>query len=744
MARSSEELWERAKARQRERQEQLENPDQGNLSQATRESVRIPEDGKEGPVGGMMPRVPGSAMAARPPMGAQAMPGQPQGMPGQGLPVRPGMPGPQGPGILPVRPGGPAPAGIGAERPPLPGMNGAQEAEEFRPRKGITEEDLQKARQTLNKYRAGKASVERRVIAAEEWWKLRQWRDQAMAGAGNPEDPRPASAWLFNVLMGKHADAVEAYPEPDVLPREESDRGEAQMLANVIPVILEQNGFEETYDHCAWQKMKTGTAVYGVFWDGSLENGLGDVAIRRQDLLNLFWEPGIDDIQKSRNLFHTAMVDDEALKEQYPQLKDKPLSKSLTVSKFIYDDNVDTSGKSIVVDWYYKRIVNGKTVLHFCKFVGNEILYATENDPERAEKGWYDDGQYPFVFDALFPVEGSPAGYGYIDIGRGAQEDIDRMNQAIVKNSLMASHPRFFVRSDGSVNEEEFADWTRPLVHVNGNLGQDSIRQIDINPLSGTYVSILNNKIEELKYTSGNMDVQNGGTSGATAASAIAAQMEAAGRSSRASTKASYRAYGRVINMVIERIRQFYDVPRTFRIVGEMGMERYVQYSNAGIKPQEQGTAFGIELGQRRPVFDIRVAPQKQNAYTKAAQNDMALLLYNAGFFNPQLSDQALMALEMMDFYGKDELREKVAKQGTMAQQLALYQKMALMLAAKYEPQLAEGLAAQITGQGGPVPMGAAPAAMPEEVRAEEGGSHREGKHMENARKMANAAGQPE
>ena len=101
----------------------------------------------------------------------------------------------------------------------------------------------------------------------------------------------------------------------------------------------------------------------------------------------------------------------------------------------------------------------------------------------------------------------------------------------------MAAAPRFFIRGDGSVNEKEFADWTKPIVHVNGNLGADSIRPIDVPNLGEIYMAVLNSKVEELRQTAGNNEASTGNTpSGVTAASAIAALQEAAGKTSRAST----------------------------------------------------------------------------------------------------------------------------------------------------------------------------------------------------------------
>lgn len=142
-----------------------------------------------------------------------------------------------------------------------------------------------------------------------------------------------------------------------------------------------------------------------MFWNPQKYNGLGDIEIKKIDLLNLFWEPGIENIQDSRNIFHVCLRDNDVLSQEYPQLKGKLGGKTIETSQYIYDDNIDTSEKSVVVDWYYKRLVGSRTVLHYCKFCNGEVLFASENDPQYAESGFYNHGKYPFVFDTLFPEE---------------------------------------------------------------------------------------------------------------------------------------------------------------------------------------------------------------------------------------------------------------------------------------------------------------------------------------------------
>ena len=195
---------------------------------------------------------------------------------------------------------------------------------------------------------------------------------------------------------------MDNYPEPVVLPRERSDEQSAKTLSQILPVVQEYNHFEQVYSDNWWEKLKHGTAVYGVFWDSRKDNGLGDIEIRNIDLLNLFWEPGITDIQKSRNLFIVDLVDNDLLDSEYPQLRGKQKGKVVDVKEYIYDDTVDTSEKSVVVDWYYKvKTPSGRTALHYIKFVGSTLLYASENDPEYRERGFYDHGMYPVVLDLV-------------------------------------------------------------------------------------------------------------------------------------------------------------------------------------------------------------------------------------------------------------------------------------------------------------------------------------------------------
>lgn len=624
----------------------------------------------------------------------------------------------------------------------------------------IGAEQIKQFTYILQRYHAGLSRTKQRIVQAENWWKLRNsTEEQAQTEIGKDGGFVSRSGWLHNVLTSKHADAMESYPEPNILPREDGDRGEALMLSSIVPCILEQCGFEQTYSDAMWDKGKFGTGVYKVVWDSGKYGGLGDVAIECVSLLNLYWEPGVTDIQQSRYFFHTELCDKDLLRARYPDLLTGKLQgQGFVDTKFLLDDAQDVSDKATVIEVYYHKTVGGKETLQYVKYVDDVVLFATENETRTmtdargqvikaamAETGLYDHGLYPYVFDPLFPIEGSPCGYGYVDICKSPQTEIDLLKTAFVKNAMSGAMPRYFSRIDGNVNEEEFLDLSQPIVHVSGTVDETSLRQIDSAGLPGSYINVLDSTIQELRETSGNTETSTGNiSSGVTAASAIAALQEASGKGSRDATLTSYRAFGRIVNIVIELIRQFYDVPRKFRILGQYGSEQYVSYSNAGIMPQYQGTDFGQDMGYRLPVFDIKVSAQKKSTYTKMSQNEMALQFFQLGFFNPQMTDQTLMCLDIMDFDGKDGLMQKIARQGTMFEKLTQYMQLALMLAAKCQPDMVDGISQDIMATLGVAPtQGGGAAAMPQE-QEHTTGAPGEDERVQNARKQTAEASQPQ
>jgi len=510
----------------------------------------------------------------------------------------------------------------------------------------ITKEQLQLMQEKLTDYMSAKKSLDTKLIENEKWFKTEHW--DVISGENQQDIREPVTAFLFNAIANKHAEIMDSYPSPNILAREQADEEEAELLSKVVPFQLEQTGFKKTYDKVMWNKLKNGTGVYGIFYNPTMNNCDGDIDIRKLDLLNLFWEPGIEDIQDSEYFFIVNMVPNNVLRKKY-KLTDEHLSHSGMLNVCSRDENRDDSNKSLVVDCYYKVIMeDGKTAVHLTKFTGDTVLDSSEDHPSTEVFGMYNHGKYPVVFDTLYPIEGSPCGFGMIDIAKNPQAYIDKLDYIISKNAMISGKVRWLLREGSGINENELLDLSKDVIHTAGSIREDSVKEFQANPLDAYIIAHRNNKISELKEVLGNRDFNQGSTfGGVTAYGAIVALQEAGSKLTRDIISSGFESFSELIYMCIELVKQFFDSERCYRIMGNDGDIQYIRYSNKGLQKGERLNA---------PVFDIKVKAEKTNPFNRVSQNQTILDFYKMGMFLPENAEQAIMALELMTFEGKEKL----------------------------------------------------------------------------------------
>ncbi len=515
----------------------------------------------------------------------------------------------------------------------------------------ISPEFFGKVQDSFKLYKEHKQLFDRRIIDNNRWYKSRYGSDPDAA------IPEPSTPYLFNVIANKHADAMDNYPEANILERDELDSEAAEKLTKILPMQLDLCDFRRTYSRAWWYKLKNGASCYGVFYNPNLGGGHGDIDIKRIDLLNLFWEPGVIDIQDSRFLFLTALIDNEDLKRRYPHLADK-FSGGSAMDILTYDDMQNTASrdllrdKTLVVDCYYKRRACGRQTVELIKFTDNFILEASE---DMGDKGLYDHGMYPFVLDVLYPDEDSPVGFGFVDIVKNPQLYIDKLDSLISKNALISGKIRFMVKDNGGINEYELSDVSRDVIHVAGSVSDENIRELQAKPMHGFIIQHRQNKIQELKEIAGNRDFQQGDThGGVTAYSAIVALQQAGEKLARDMLVTGYDAFRDVVYFCVELIRQFYTDPHSYRITCDNGKSEYVTLSK-----KDLGTDY------HRAEFDISVSAEKNNPYSQIAHNQTMTELWQMGVFDPSRADAAILMLEAMHIDGKEKLIEGIKNMKT-------------------------------------------------------------------------------
>lgn len=511
--------------------------------------------------------------------------------------------------------------------------------------------DIEAAAETLAQYKRGKQALTNRISSERILW-------QNICSPTSEE-----SSWLFNSIVSKHADVIDNMPACSCLPREECDEQDAALLSKIIPIITDRCNFREIYSDNAWQKLKYGAAIYGVFWNNSLEDGLGDIDIRPLRVEDVFWESGVKNIQESKNLFVCGIWDRERLEATYPDANIAEHKRQIdSLGEEVYGAGFDTTEKCVVVDWYYKKQCGGAQVLHLCKFCGDIILYSSEND-SACKDGWYEHGLYPVIFDSLYPDETNIHGFGVISVARNAQSSIDRIDRNILDYSDWSSKARFWAKKSLGVNPKDFCDLDKSIVEVEGDMDEEKLRQIQMAKLDESIIELRGLKIDELKETTGTRDFLQGGTTGGVvAATAIKRLQDSGEKYSRDGIESSCRAYAKIITLVIELIRQFYNTPRHFRIKGECGDNTYLCYEGISSYRSGRGAQGGDLI--RRPHFDIEISTTKKSTGYAESANAMARELYDSGAFKPENAEQTLIMLELMSFDGIGKIKRMVRELG--------------------------------------------------------------------------------
>ena len=568
----------------------------------------------------------------------------------------------------------------------------------------FTPDKVSEVLQILHEYKDGKTTVDMKATENQEWWRLRHWnviQGKTEAGKAKVE---VGSAWAVNSILNKHADFMDSFPKANVLAREADDEEEAQILSKILPAIEEHTDAEQVYNTAGYDFLIDGTAITSVLWDPMAHDGMGDIKKTNVDIHNVFWQPGIEDIQQSKYFFDVSVADVNDVKLQYPDIADRiGGGKQGFITEYIHDDNINHQNDIEIINCYYKKLemrpvlinIDPQTVaqhlvpreiLHMAIIIGDQCVFCSEDNPEYQD-GFYKHGKYPYVFRKCFPVKDSPCGFGYLDIMKYPQRDIDKLDQAIMKNTMMKAKPRWWVKKNADINKEAFADWNEEIVEVgSGDLGS-AVQQMDVDTLPAIVETHLEAKIDELKEISGNRDFSQGSTaSGVTAASAIAALQEAGSKLSRDINKAMYRGSREEYYLEIELIRQFYTEPRTFRIDDGSGRYEYMDYSNVNIAPQDITTPEGTR--HKKSIFDLEVSAEKQSPFSRASQNETAKELYQLGLFAPDNATSALVCLDMMEFEGKEKIKQQIQQNDTFMQQFQQMQQLIIQLSPEAAVQM--------------------------------------------------------
>ena len=526
-----------------------------------------------------------------------------------------------------------------------------------------------------------------KIIENENWFRQQYWQYLIDKTEGN----EPTSGTLLNAILNKHADLMDNQPAPVFLAREKNDEEEAERLTKVVPVIMQNANWDDVYDKYCMYKIKQGIGCLSVTWDDTLENGLGDIVINYLDVLRIYWEPNCTNLQDSRYVFVTSLIDTDILKEQYPDKLTESAETyggqdAVQIKTYEGQDQTILANKTLVIDCYERTTAeDGRQIVHLTKIANDVVLESSITNTDTAQTGIYAHGRYPFIIDQYISLEGTLEGMGLIDMNKNNQGYVDKLDTLSLNNSIVASKQRWLTKEDGGVNPDDIIDLSKDVIVSSTTVDDSAIRPFQANPLPDIVTKIRQDKIQEMKELSGNRDFNQGGTTGGvTAFGAIAALQEAGNKTTRDLVKSNYRSFKKLVTLVVELIREFYSEDRQFRIIGDDGKPQYITFNNQNMINQitnmDEAYLLDAEGNQipnpewepeyRKPVYDIEIIPQKENPFNTISHNQMMLDLFERGVFNPEAAIPATLLLENMIFDGKEKLLLKVKENGEMYNQM--------------------------------------------------------------------------
>lgn len=496
---------------------------------------------------------------------------------------------------------------------------------------------ISEAFETYRKYKADKEPLATRVRDDERFYQ----RSYSQISPKLESFMTCDTPFIFSAIENVRADVIDNYPEAHVLEREPNGSNAAELLSKIIPAQLETADFRRVFKENTRSKLKYGTAVYGVFFNDET----GEIEIKSVDILDIYVDMHVGDVQDSRFLFITAAVENSLLKKMYPHMSEL-FGGDADIESLA--DTYRLADRTTVTDCYYKK----DGVVHMMKLCKNSVLAATE-DMRGYEKGLYWHGLFPVVFDCLYPVENCPFGFGMIDIAKPLQVEINKLDSAITENIMCNAKPRYFAKHSGGIDEEEFCDLSRSIIHYEGD--SDAVKPLEHSSINEYFLIHREYKKEELKEILGNRDFQQGSTTGGvTAASAIETLRQTGEKRSRSFVSDTYDSYRQVVMMILELMRQFYEEKRYFRISDEFGKRTFAQFDRS----------IMYSHNKRPLAFDISVVPQKESPYARESANKTIMSFWEGGMFNGENIPAAVAALKNMNFDGKEQLIADLGKLG--------------------------------------------------------------------------------
>ena len=446
------------------------------------------------------------------------------------------------------------------------------------------------------------------------------------------------------------ADQMDNMPEATMAPERPGLEDTATDLTDVVRFILDQNDYEAIHRRRVEDFFVTGSSVTQVCWDEDMDSGKGDVALIRWPLEAFLWDPFAETIPSARALMKVSWHPLGWFRDHYPEAGKYVTGEDQSRHAVGQHDaqleaGNDDEAQAMLVEYWYRTYDAKKNrySINVAYMAGGALLDSFEDV--------YDHGMYPFIVDAMTPIEGLPVGEGLVMELAPMMRYVNRYAHYIDENLRMSSKNRALVRRNANLDVNALRNWQENIIQGD-DISPDAVQWFQSKPLSGMAPQQMLQFQSDIKQDSGQNQFTRGETAGGvTAASAISALQEAGGKITRLRTAVLNQGFKDMVEQVMWLVSQFYGDKKARMITGRDGKPREVDMSAKHL----MGAGKANKGKLPAPPYHVQIQISRRNPLRVQAQNELFIQAYTMAAQAGQQFPLSML-FELLQVDGKDRI----------------------------------------------------------------------------------------
>lgn len=387
------------------------------------------------------------------------------------------------------------------------------------------------------------------------------------------------SNFIFSTLETIKPIMVDNDPKIVVLPKSPNGIQASDKIQNIFDAEWTRAKMGRKLPQGITIALQIGTAIFGFFWDGKDENGLGNVNPTLINPYNFFPDPMATDVDNAEYIIYATYKHVNVLRQKFPS-KASLLDGGTINFKELVSQGTETSSvqnQVLVLEcWtrdyttYDEEVKDPENEAKTVKIRKNKypkgrvITIAPDLNIVLDDKANpYDDGKFPFKLLKCYDVPFEFWGKGEIEQLLSPQTYINDLTNQIIDNAKLTANMPWVLDKNSGIGKGQLTN--RPGLIVRKNPGTQ-VQRLQPPQMPAYVQEVVETLKRDIEIISGVHDVTQGRKPGSvSAASAIVALQEAAQARIRLKVKLMELMLGDAGSMWYNRIKQFWNTNRWVR-----------------------------------------------------------------------------------------------------------------------------------------------------------------------------------